>query len=123
MAWYHITMAKYISPDDIPQPLFFRMKRKAASNSSQYHLAAAGFDEKGELLSIETNSFRRDNIGTKKFSGYHCELRLAHRHGQKLHSIVLLRIGNAGDILPIDPCPKCKAVLDKLGVRIMPIRI
>lgn len=115
-------MAKYLSPKDITLPLFHRMKRKAASNSSQYHLAAAGFDEKGELLSIETNSFRRDNIGTKKYSGYHVECRLLHRHGQKLHSIVLLRIGNGGDVLPIDPCPKCKAILDKVGVKVYPIR-
>lgn len=111
-----------VSSDDVPAPLLNRMKRKAANNSSQYHLAAAGFDKKGELLSIETNSFRKNDVGIHKGSGYHCEMRLVHRHGQKLRSILLLRIGNAGDILPIDACPKCAAVLNKLGVKIMPIR-
>ena len=116
-------MSKYISPEDVSLPLLTQMKKKASTNSSQYHLAAAGFDKKGTLLSIATNSFRRDNIGVKKYSGAHCEMKLIIRHGLKLHSIVLLRIGNAGDILPIDPCPKCSAVLKKLGVKIVPIRV
>jgi cytidine deaminase len=115
-------MSKYIEPDDVDTPLLTQMKKKAASNSSQYHLAAAGFNKKGELLSIETNAFRRDNVGVKKYSGAHCEMRLLIRHGMKLNSIVLLRIGNRGDILPIDPCPKCRAVLNKLGIKVYPIR-
>lgn len=115
-------MSKYISPDDVSLPLLTQMKKKASTNSSQYHLAAAGFNKKGELLSIETNAFRRDNIGVKKYSGAHCEMRLIIRHGLKLHSIVLLRIGNKGDILPIDPCQKCKAILNKLGIKVYPIR-
>lgn len=116
-------MSKYISPDDVSLPLLTQMKKKASTNSSQYHLAAAAFDKKGTLLSISTNSFRRDDIGIRKHSGYHAEMRLVHQHGARLKSIILLRIGNAGDILPIDPCPKCAAVLKKLGVKIIPIRV
>lgn len=115
-------MSRYYSPDKVDFSLFSRMKRKAISGSSQYHLAAAGFDKKGNLLSIEYNSFRRDEVKIQKYSGYHCEMRLIHRHGLKLHSIVLLRIGNRGDILPIDPCPKCATVLNKLRIKVTPIR-
>lgn len=114
---------KYIKPNDVNAPLLTQMMKKAASNSSQYHLAAAAFDKKGTLLSISTNSFRRDSIGIHKHSGYHAEMKLIHRHGPKMKSILLLRIGNAGDILPIDPCPKCAAVLQKMGIRIIPIRL
>lgn len=115
-------MSKYIKPDDVNAPLLLQMKKKAASNSSQYHLAAAAFDKKGTLLSISTNSFRRDDIGIRKYSGYHAEMKLLHRHGLQMKSILLLRIGNNGDVLPIDPCPKCAAVLKKMGIKITPIR-
>lgn len=98
-----------------------RMHRKAHSSPSQYHLACAAFNKKGELLGVTTNSFRKSNIMIRKYSGYHCEMKAVHRWGMKIKSILLLRIGNGGDILPIQACPKCRKVLDKLNIKVVEI--
>lgn len=110
-----------IFSDDIPSPLLNRMKAKCAAGPSQYHLSVAAFDKKGDLLGVVSNSFRRDLIPPLKYSGAHAEMRALHRWGPKIKTMLLMRIGNGGDILPIDCCPKCAAVIRKMGIKVLSI--
>jgi hypothetical protein len=106
-----------ISASAIDPHLFSRMSKKAAAGPSQYHLSVAAFDKKGDLLGVVSNSFRRDRIAPVKYSGAHAEMRAIHRWGPKIKTLLLMRIGNKGDVLPIDCCPKCAAVLAKMGIK------
>ena len=53
-----------------------------------------------------------------KGGGYHAEERLMSRYKSRLKNIVICRTNNSGDLLPIEPCKKCKSMADKLGVKI-----
>jgi hypothetical protein len=44
------------------------------------------------------------------------------RYGTNIKTIIIMRIGNAGDILPIDPCPKCAKLAAKYGITIIPVK-
>ena len=111
-----------ISADDVDTHLFSRMLKKASAGPSQYHLSVAAFDKKGDLLGVVSNSFRRDRIQPIKYSGAHAEMRAVHRWGPKIKTMILMRVGNGGNILPIDCCPKCQAVLEKMGIRVEAIQ-
>ena len=43
------------------------------------------------------------------------------RHGKKINTILIMRIGHGGDILKIEQCEKCKKIADKLGVKIISV--
>ena len=59
--------------------------------------------------------------GDRKGTGDHCEARLIRRYRGNIKTIIIMRIGNAGDILPIDPCPACKSLAEKYGITILTI--
>jgi hypothetical protein len=64
----------------------------------------------------------RTNTPTKfgrKGGGRHAERRImsvARRKG--IVRILICRVGDGGVLRPIDPCPQCQAVADKLGIAI-----
>jgi len=51
----------------------------------------------------------------------HAERRLLARYGSNVKTIVICRVGKAGKILPIDPCPTCKKIAAKFGARIVSV--
>ena len=85
-----------------------------------YRVAAAAFSRKGNLLGIETNGWRGLETN-RRGTGKHAEAALIWKHGRKISSIYILRVGNALDILPIHPCEACVNMAAKIGVKIYPI--
>jgi len=103
--------------------LLERMVKKGMSNKrSTYRVVCAAFNHHNELLGITVNGYRRENLTPGKYTGYHCEMKALHRWGNSVAKIVLMRLGNTGDVLPIDCCPKCEAVLRKCGIRVEKVR-
>lgn len=100
-----------------------RLLFHAASRSpGRFRIGGIAFDKKGDILGVAHNSFRKDNVvGARRGTGEHCEARLIRRYHKNIKTIIIMRIGNAGDILPIDPCPSCKALADKYGIQILTI--
>lgn len=100
-----------------------RLLKEAASRSpGRFRIGGIAFNKKGEILGIAHNSFHKNNLtGDRKGTGDHCEARLIRRYRDNIKTIVIMRIGNAGDILPIDPCPACQALCDKYGITVLTI--
>lgn len=104
------------------------MKEKASSSSCTYKVCAFAFDRKGDLLGHAVNRHSRwdvlqstNQIG-RPGTAMHAEHRLMARYQGHVATILLCRVGHSGDLLPIDPCPKCKKVAEKLGVKIVSIK-
>ena len=76
------------------------------------------FNKKGEVLGVVSNGFRNENVKPGRYCGNHVEKRLIARYGNLISKIILMRIGRAGAILPIEPCPKCRKLLDKYGIKV-----
>lgn len=103
-----------------------RIKRLLAHaaklSPGRFRIGGIAFDKKGEILGIAHNSFHKNNLtGDRKGTGDHCEARLIRRYKDNIKTIVIMRIGNAGDVLPIDPCPACQALCEKYGINILTI--
>ena len=95
------------------------LARKKASKMNKhlnYRVVAVGLSRKGDLVGIRTNSF---GLKSGKKNGKHAERELLKRYGNRVRSIVLLRFGYSGGILPIKPCENCQKLLDKLGVKVV----
>jgi hypothetical protein len=95
---------------------------KASQSPSTYRLSGVAISKKGELLGFARNGYRREDIPCKRYSGKHVEQALIERYGTNIKTIIIMRIGNAGDILPIDPCPKCAKLAAKYGITIIPVK-
>ena len=100
-----------------------RLLKEAASRSpGRFRVGGIALNKKGEILGVAHNSFRKDNVvGERKGTGEHCEVRLIRRYRGNIKTLILIRIGNSGDILPIDPCPSCQALCDKYGITVLTI--
>ena len=88
--------------------------KKATQSICHYRVAAFGFNKKGELIGKAINRPRL----SKPHGGLHAEMSLMKHYGNKLASIIICRIGNAGDLRPIKPCTACQAVADYLNIKI-----
>lgn len=100
-----------------------RLQRKLSIyRGMSYRIAAAAFSAHGNLLGIEMNGWR-ELATVRKGTGKHAEAALIKRLGTRIRGgkIFILRVGNAGDILPIHPCPCCSSMAAKAGVEIIPI--
>jgi len=116
-------IGKFVAADTISPQLTTRMIKKGISVINTYKVVCAAFNHHGDLLGIVSNTFRNDNVKPARFAGYHAEMRALHRWGTAIKSLVLMRTGRSGDILPIDCCPKCEAVLNKLEIKVFKIRV
>lgn len=99
-----------------------KLKNKAEQTQTCYRVSAIAFNKKGEILGSATNSFKMDGRPAGKGSGIHAERRLMVRYGNRIKSIIIMRIGWAGDILPIKACDVCQKVADKLGIKIISVK-
>lgn len=96
-----------------------RLHKKCLQSPSQYRIACVALNKKGEVIGYTTNKFRKDNIKPLIGSGLHAEaISLAKYYPLGLKTLIIMRIGLSGAILPIDPCEDCQKMARKLGVTI-----
>jgi len=93
-------------------------KQKANQSPTRYKVSAIGLDHKGNLLGSAFSSYRFSRYG----GGIHAEMALLHRYSSNVKTILICRVGRSGDILPIDPCPRCQKVLNKLGIKVITMK-
>lgn len=100
------------------------LKSKAKRSPCNYHVAAIAFDKKGDILGHVTNNRSSWDVIAKTGAGRagtskHAERLLLSRYSGNVKTILICRVGHSGALRPIDPCPTCKKVADKLGVKIV----
>jgi len=96
-----------------------RAIKKASQSSCRYKVSAIGFGSKGEYIGATVNSPRFNKYG----GGYHAEMKLMARYGRTLKTVFICRVGGNGDMLPIDPCSRCKNKADDLGIKIVTLEL
>lgn len=98
-----------------------RLAKKAFLNSSMtYRICAIAFTKRGNLVGIQMNGHRVSR-SKRRGDGLHAEAELIRKFGRRISTIYILRVGNAGDPLPIHPCENCAKIAAKLGIRIIPL--
>ena len=99
--------------------ILYRLHKKAMTSVSQYRISCVALNHKGEVIGYTTNKFRKDRIRPTIGSGLHAEsLAIAKFFPFGLKTLLIMRIGNKGDILPIDPCEDCQKMARKYGITI-----
>ena len=93
--------------------------RKAQKSICTYKVSAVGLNKRGEVIGKTFNSPWLD----KRRGSSHAEMALMKRYYKKgLTSIILVRVNNDGELLPIDPCAVCAKKAQDLGIKIKTIR-
>ena len=80
-----------------------------------HKVSAVGLDKHGNYLDSAVNKRRFFHYG----GGYHAEMELIRKAGPRLHTIILCRVNEGGECLPIHPCPNCQKVINKLGLKVV----
>lgn len=107
----------------IPVSLENQLKKKAKKSPSKYKISAVAFDKKGEILGKASNTYSKFGIEmSNKYMGVHAERKLMERYGKNIKSIVIMRIGRGGALLPVDPCKMCAGIAEKLGIKIYSLK-
>lgn len=94
-------------------------KRKALQSPCRYKISALGFNGKGECIYRACNRPRF----SRKGGGVHAEMDVMANAGPSLRYILICRVNNSGDLMPIDPCTMCKEKANELGIKITTIPI
>jgi hypothetical protein len=94
------------------ETLVCRMVRAGLRVNLRYRVVAVGFDYRGNIINLKTNTPRLQS------QGFHAEERLMFSSPRSLARIMILRIGPRGNLLPIDPCTRCMRLALKRGVTI-----
>lgn len=105
----------------INKAIIKKLMDKAEQTTTCYRVSAIAFNKKGELLGSTTNSFRMDGRPNGKGSGIHAERRLITRYKGNIATIIICRIGNGGDLLPIHACETCQKVADKMNIKVISV--
>lgn len=92
--------------------------KKAKQSVCRYKISAIGLNRNGDVICKSTNKSRFSRIR----GGLHAEMEVMKKCGLNLKTIIITRINNSGDLLPIDPCPMCKQKADELGIKIVSIK-
>jgi Cytidine and deoxycytidylate deaminase zinc-binding region len=93
--------------------------KKAKQSSCTYRVSAIGLNKRGEVVYKAFNKSRFMRPG----GAIHAEMEVMLKGGPGVHTIVICRVGNNGDILPIHPCSVCKLKAEELGIRIVSVGI
>lgn len=108
-----------------PSPAIVKLlKEKAKKSDCTYKVSAIAFDKKGDILGHVSNRhamwdvIKKENGVGRAGTAQHSERLLMKRYKGLVKSILICRVGHSGILRPIDPCPACKKVADKLGVKI-----
>jgi tRNA(Arg) A34 adenosine deaminase TadA len=96
-----------------------RARKKAEQSICKYRVSAVGFDKKGRMIGTACNRPRFSKEG----GSIHAEMRLMAQYGVNLHTIIICRISDNGNLKPIDPCSVCAAKAKELGIKIVSIEV
>lgn len=91
--------------------------KKARQSSCRYKISAIGLNKKGDVIGRACNTPRFYWRG----GGAHAEMNLMKQKGAALHTIIICRVNNRGDIMPISPCAVCSEKARELGIKIYTI--
>lgn len=95
------------------------LKKKAKDTPCKFKVSAIGFNTKGEIVIKTSNRPRFSRFG----GGIHAETKIFKLAKRKnIKTILICRVGKTGNILPIDPCNRCKTIADKLGIKIISVK-
>lgn len=98
-----------------------KLINKAKKSNCHFKVSAIGYDANGNIIGSAVNSFHPSLRLSSKGVGLHAEINLIRRYGNLIKTIVICRVGNSGNLLPIDPCEKCLDCATKLGIKIYSI--
>lgn len=87
---------------------------KAKRSYCNFKISAIALDHNGKVLAYAINQPRFDWKG----GGYHAEMLALRKGGPRTKTIILCRVGGNGKILPIQPCPACRKVLNRLKIKV-----
>lgn len=98
-----------------------RLRKKALQvKLSNYHICAAAYTRKGNLLGIASNNINRMLPYSRKGGGVHAERELMKKFGTSISYIIISRTGRSGDnTLPIHPCATCAKLANRLNIKIL----
>ena len=96
--------------------LYNLLIRKANKSICPQKVAAIGINRKGEVVASFTNLPRF----TKKGGGLHGEMRIMLRY-PSVKTIIIARVGRAGDVRPLSPCDACWSKANELGIKIVSV--
>lgn len=100
-----------------------RLLKKASASPSQYRISCVALNKKGEVIGYTSNKFRKDRIKPLIGSGLHAEAAAISKfYPFGLKTLLIMRIGNSGNVLPIDPCEDCQKMAAKYGVTIQSVK-
>lgn len=91
--------------------------KKAMKSICRYKMSAIGLNNKGEVIFKAMNRPRFVRYG----GGVHAEMEVMLKGGPSIKQILICRVNKTGNILPIEPCPKCANKARDLGIRITSI--
>jgi tRNA(Arg) A34 adenosine deaminase TadA len=91
--------------------------KKAEQSECRYRISAIGLNKRGEVIAKTVNQHRFDRQG----GGLHAEMLLMRKTGSALKTIIICRIGNSGEIRPIEPCSICAEKAAELGIKIITV--
>jgi cytidine deaminase len=90
---------------------------KAKQSTATYKISALGFNKKGDFIVSAINKKKK----CAKGMGLHAEIELIKKYRKCISTILICRVNNNGDILPIDPCDTCRKICKRLNIRIITI--
>lgn len=94
-----------------------RVIKKAKKSDCQHKVSAVGLDKHGRVVAFSQNKHRFNKTG----GSIHAEMWLMSNH-RNIKTIIICRVGKAGDLLPIDPCKACSEKAKDLGIKIKSIK-
>lgn len=101
----------------VPLEAIARAIKKAAQSPINYRICAIGLNSKGEVLGYAHNTMQANNVKERQL---HAERHIMLKH-PSVKTIVIVRIGHSGKILPIEPCEICAKMASKNKVKIISV--
>jgi cytidine deaminase len=89
---------------------------KAQKSHCKFKISVICLNKRGELIGVHTNTPGKFN---KRGAGNHAEQNAISKHGGKITTMILFRVNPRGDLLPIEPCNKCKKLIGKYNVKLI----
>jgi tRNA(Arg) A34 adenosine deaminase TadA len=90
---------------------------KAKQSACTYRVSAVGINKRGEVIGTSFNRSRFMRPG----GAIHAEMALMLKSGPALKTILVCRVGNGGDILPIESCSVCATKARELNIKIITV--
>lgn len=97
------------------------MEKKAEQSTNNFHIAAAAFSKKNNLLGTASCNPNKNFPVSKKGTGIHAEAELIKKYKRQIDKIYICRICRSGAPRPIEPCPNCAKLAKKYDIKIINI--